>query len=88
MRQEEILHGEDNVDKEEAESLSALENVGDGLDKDFKINPVIYRVEGLNAGPETTEGPYLPVSDCGILGAAYYLFKPSQTDQKLPCLNH
>ncbi|CAB9521492.1 Receptor-type guanylate cyclase gcy [Seminavis robusta] len=61
-REEQVaLKGEDTVARDEAESLTALEAVGDGLDKTFRINPSIYRIDGLNAAPETTDGPYLPV---------------------------
>lgn len=61
VRQEEIMEWSDKVAKDEADILATLEDVGDGLDKAFRINPAIYRVEGLNAGPETTDGPYLPI---------------------------
>ena len=59
--EQENRFGADNVEDEEAESLAALETVGDGLDKTFKINPMIYRIDGQKAGPETSDGPYLPV---------------------------
>lgn len=61
-REEQIkLKGIDNVLKEEAESLAALETVGDGLDKTFRINPNIYRIDGHRSAPDTSDGPYLPV---------------------------
>ena len=62
VQREEMKDWDPSVVERVAALLASLENIGDGLDKDFRINPAIYRVEGLNAGPETTDGPYLPVS--------------------------
>lgn len=59
--EQEKRFGADNVEDEESESLAALETVGDGLDKTYRINPMIYRIDGQKAGPETSDGPYLPV---------------------------
>ena len=59
--EQEKRKGVDNVENE-AESLAALEALGDGLDKSFRINPMIYRIDGHRAAPETSNGPYLPLS--------------------------